>query len=94
MSNAFNSIKQGLEEAISHAKGNACGMRVHRPRAVDVKAVRAKVGMTQEQFAARFGFSTATLRHWERGDRSPHGPALVLLNVIERNPEAVIEALT
>jgi transcriptional regulator with XRE-family HTH domain len=61
---------------------------------VDVKALRAKVGMTQEQFAARFGFSTATLRHWERGDRTPHGPALVLLNVIERNPAAVIEALS
>jgi putative transcriptional regulator len=68
---------------------------VHRPRAIDVKAVRAKVGMTQEQFAARFGFSTATPRHWERGDRAPHGPApvLVLLNAIERNPQAVIEAL-
>jgi putative transcriptional regulator len=36
---------------------------IHRPRPVDVKALRAKVGMTQEQFAARFGFSTATLRH-------------------------------
>jgi putative transcriptional regulator len=94
MSTAFNNIKQGLQEAISHAKGDARGVRVHRPRAIDVKAVRVKVGMTQEQFAARFGFSTATLRHWERGDRSPHGPALVLLNVIERNPEAVIEALT
>jgi len=93
MSTAFNSIKQGLQEAILHTKGDARGVRMHRPRAVDVKALRAKVGMTQEQFAARFGFSTATLRHWERGDRSPHGPALVLLNVIERNPEAVIEAL-
>jgi len=49
--------------------------------------------MTQEQFAACFGFSAATLRHWERGDRSPHGSALVLLNVIEHNPEAVIAAL-
>ena len=93
MSTAFGSIKQGLQEAIAHAKGEAGGVRVHRPRVVDVKAVRAKVGMTQEQFAARFGFSTATLRHWERGDRSPHGPALVLLNVIEHNPQVVIEAL-
>ncbi|MBO9356789.1 helix-turn-helix domain-containing protein [Bordetella petrii] len=93
MSTAFNNIKQGLQEAIAHAKGDTRGVRVHRPREVDVKAVRAKVGMTQEQFAARFGFSTATLRHWERGDRTPRGPALVLLNVIERNPEAVIEAL-
>lgn len=95
MSTAFESIKQGLQEAIAHAKGKgeASGVRMHRPRAVDVKAVRAKIGMTQEQFAARFGFSTATLRHWERGDRSPHGPALVLLNVIEHNPQVVIEAL-
>lgn len=93
MSTAFESIKQGLQEAIAHAKGETNGIRVHRPRVVDVKAVRAKVGMTQEQFAARFGFSTTTLRHWERGDRSPHGPALVLLNVIEHNPQVVIEAL-
>ena len=93
MSAAFESIKQGLQEAIAHTKGDASGVRVHRTRVVDVKAVRAKVGMTQEQFAARFGFSTATLRHWERGDRSPHGPALVLLNVIEHNPQVVIEAL-
>ncbi|SHI27116.1 helix-turn-helix domain-containing protein [Pollutimonas bauzanensis] len=93
MSKAFDSIKQGLQEAIAHARGNEGGVRVHRPRTVDVKAVRAKVGMTQEQFAARFGFSTATLRHWERGDRTPRGPALVLLNVIERNPVAVMDAL-
>ena len=93
MSTAFESIKQGLQEAIAHAKDEASGVRVHRPRAVDVKAIRTKVGMTQEQFATRFGFSTATLRHWERGDRSPHGLALVLLNVIEHNPQVVIEAL-
>jgi putative transcriptional regulator len=95
MSTAFESIKRGLQEAIEHAEGHSPpGTRIHRPRPVDVKALRAKVGMTQEQFAARFGFSTATLRHWERGDRTPHGPALVLLNVIERNPAAVIEALS
>ena len=93
MSTAFDSIKLGLEQAIEHAQGGAPPTRVHRPRPVDVKALRAKVSMTQEQFAARFGFSTATLRHWERGDRVPHGPALVLLNVIDHNPNAVIEAL-
>ncbi|CAM5203182.1 Putative DNA-binding protein OS=Castellaniella defragrans (strain DSM / CCUG 39792 / 65Phen)OX=1437824 GN=BN940_16266 PE=4 SV=1 [Castellaniella denitrificans] len=87
MSTAFESIKQGLREAIAHAKGDERSVRTHRPRAIDVKAVRARTGMTQEQFAALFGFSTATLRHWERG------PALVLLNVIDRNPQAVIEAL-
>lgn len=93
MSKAFDSIKRGLEEAIAHADGRARGVRVYRPRPVDVKALRTRIGMTQEEFAARFGVSAATLRHWERGDRAPHGPALVLLNVIERNPKAVIEAL-
>lgn len=93
MSTAFDSIKQGLQEAIFHAQDDERGVRVHRPRAIDVKAVRAKVGMAQEPFAARFGFSAATLRHWERGDRTPQGPALVLLNVMARNPRAVIEAL-
>ena len=93
MSKAFESIKRGLQEAIEHADGRAPKTRIHRPHPVDVKALRARVGMTQEEFASRFGVSTATLRHWERGDRAPHGPALVLLNVIERNPAAVIEAL-
>lgn len=93
MNTAFKNISQGLQEAIVHARGNTKGVRMHRPRQIDVKAVRIKVGMTQEQFAAQFGFSTATLRHWERGDRSPRGPALVLLNVIAHNPKAVIKAL-
>ncbi|MBS0508968.1 MAG: helix-turn-helix domain-containing protein [Proteobacteria bacterium] len=94
MSKAFNSIKQGLQEAIAHAQGHEQGIRMHRPQPVDVKALRARVDMTQEEFAARFGFSTATLRHWERGDRKPHGASLVLLNVIQHNPRAVIEALS
>lgn len=94
MSTAFKSIKRGLLEAIEHAEGRAPQTRINRPRPVDLKALRTKVSMTQEQFAARFGFSTATLRHWERGDRVPQGPALVLLNVIEHNPNAVIAALT
>lgn len=95
MSKAFESIRQGLQEAIEHAQGKAnTGVQTYRPHAVDVKALRRRVAMTQEQFAARFGFSVATLRHWERGDRTPQGPALVLLNVIEKDPAAVLSALT
>jgi hypothetical protein len=32
-------------------------------------------------------------RHWERGDRVPQGPALVLLNVVDKEPKAVLKAL-
>lgn len=94
MSKQFEKIKRGLIEAIAHAEGRPSpGMKMHHPKPVDVKALRLEIGMTQEQFAAKFGVSTATLRHWERGDRSPHGPALVLLNVIKNDPNAVIKAL-
>ena len=95
MGKAFESIKAGLKEAIAHAKGTkaGAGVRVYRPHLVDVREVRLQVGMTQEQFAARFGFSVATLRHWERGDRAPAGPALVLLNVIAKDHKAVMRAL-
>lgn len=73
MSTAFESIKQGLQEAIAHAKGDARGVRVHLPRTIDVKAVRVKVGMTQERFAARFGFhgNSATLGTWRPHSTRP-----------------------
>ena len=94
MGKAFDSIQQGLTEAIDHAKGAQAGVKVWRPTAVDVAAVRGRLGYTQAQFAARFGVSVATLRHWERGDRNPHGPALVLLNLIDRDPAGVLRALS
>lgn len=93
MSEAFKSIKQGLTEAIAFAQGEPGETVVHEFEPLDIKAVRAKVGMTQAEFAATFGISLGTLRHWERGDRKPQGPALVLLNVVAKEPEAVLRAL-
>ena len=49
MTSAFENIKAGLMEAIAHADGKAPHIKIHRPRPVDVKAVRAKIVMTQEQ---------------------------------------------
>ena len=96
MTNAFKSIKQGLTEAIAHSKTKdteTTGVKLRQPYAVNVSDLRERLNMTQEQFAARFGFSVTTLRHWERGDRSPRGASLVLLIVIDRNPPAVLQAL-
>jgi putative transcriptional regulator len=93
MSAAFNSIKAGLTEALAHAKGEPSAVREHRVRGVDVRELRAQIGLTQEQFSAKFGISLPTLRHWERGDRKPQGAALVLLNVIAKEPKAVLRAL-
>ncbi len=94
MSKAFESIKQGLDEAIGFSKGKKGKAIVHEFSPVDVKNIRAQVGMSQNEFASAFGISVSTLRHWERGDRTPHGPALVLLNVVAKEPKAVLKALS
>jgi len=95
MSKVADSIRRGLEEAVSYAKGqaDAGAYRVHVPEAIDVKAIRAKLAMTQEEFAGRFGFSVNTLRHWEQGLRQPEGPTRAYLLVIDRAPKAVQKAL-
>jgi putative transcriptional regulator len=93
MSDFFKSIKQGLSEAVAHSEGKCPKAVVHEFSPVDVKNIRAKMGMSQNEFASAFGISVSTLRHWERGDRVPQGPALVLLNVVEKEPKAVLKAL-
>jgi len=66
---------------------------VHNFSALDVKATRSSLNMSQTEFASAFGISVSTLRYWERGDRKPQGPALVLLNVVAKEPQAVLNAL-
>jgi len=95
MSKVADSIRRGLEEAVSYAKGqaDAKAYRVHVPEAIDVKAIRVKLGMTQEESSGRFGFSVNTLRHWEQGLRQPEGVTRAYLLVIDRAPKAVQKAL-
>ena len=59
----------------------------------DVRAIRAKLRKSQDEFALMIGVSVATLRNWEQGRRQPHGPARALLKVAAANPKAVAKAL-
>ena len=95
MSTVAESIRRGLEQAVAYADGrvNEHDYGVHIPERVDVKAIRSKLDMTQEEFAGRFGFSVNTLRHWEQGSRQPEGPTRAYLIVIDRASEAVQQAL-
>lgn len=82
------------KQALAFAKGEKeQGFVVHIPDEIDVKAIRAKIGMSQSEFASLFGFSKRTLEHWEHGERVPTGPARAFLTVIAREPEAVRRAL-
>jgi putative transcriptional regulator len=92
---AFDKIAAGLKEAVAITKGEAHpgSYRVHVPDRLDVRAIRAKTGLSQQAFADRFGFPVATLRDWEQGRRGPETSARLLLTVIDKEPEAVRRAL-
>lgn len=90
---AFDRIAAGLDDALAYAQGDAARARRVAPRPVDVKAIRQRLGLSQAEFAGRFGFPLKTLCKWEQGERRPSGAARVLLLVIDREPEAVRRAL-
>jgi DNA-binding transcriptional regulator YiaG len=58
----------------------------------DVAALRQRLGLTQEQFANRFGLDVDAVRNWEHGRRAPDTAARALLKVISRYPDLVAEA--
>jgi putative transcriptional regulator len=96
MGKAFDRIKAGLEDAVEYARGDTQGRRVHAIKvpAVNVRAIRRRTGLTQDQFSAKYGFAVASVRNWEQGRRQPERSARLLLRVIEKHPEAVEDALT
>jgi putative transcriptional regulator len=89
------SIVRGLEEVAAHMRGEV-QLRtrvIHVPEAVDVRNIREKTGLSQSQFADRFGFSPRTLQEWEQGRAKPDAAIRAYLTVIARNPAAVEDAL-
>ena len=56
----------------------------------NAKEIRSKFHLTQNEFAKMLNISVATLRNWEQGRRRPEGPARVLLNVANSNPEVLM----
>jgi putative transcriptional regulator len=71
------------------APGDAKRMK----RTPQVKIIRRALGLSQEDFSARFRIPLGTLRDWEQSRKDPDAAARAYLRVIVRNPGAVIEAL-
>ena len=92
---AYDSIKQGLSEALAFAEGKEDGVRSYQVEvpAVDVAAIRASTGLSQGAFARSIGVAKGTLLNWEHGRRHPTGPAQVLLAMIAKKPSLVREML-
>lgn len=88
-----NMIIDGLKDAVRHARTGVSGGSlkvVYVDHPIDVRAIRVKLKITQEEFAARFGFTLSAVRNWEQKRRQPEGPARSLLRLIEAEP-AIVE---
>jgi putative transcriptional regulator len=85
-------VMRGLKQAIAFKKGRPVKVVTHIfpviPKQVDVKSIRDKLHMTQEEFT-QFGFTIGAIRHWEAHRRTPAGPARILLKLIEKSPDIV-----
>jgi putative transcriptional regulator len=62
--------------------------RVPNPR-----NLRLSLGLTQEEFSRQFEISLGTLKDWEERRRHLDRTAVSYLTVIEKNPDAVRQAL-
>ncbi|MCJ9721138.1 type II toxin-antitoxin system MqsA family antitoxin [Agrobacterium sp. SHOUNA12C] len=88
---------QAMSEALAHAQGKDLpDARVHAIDlgTVDAKAVRKKLDLTQDEMASVLGTSPSGYKKWEQGTRQPSGAARTLLRIMEREPEAVLRALS
>lgn len=88
-------IETALGEVLSHVRGEIelPSRIVDDPSADRVRAIRARLNLSREKFADRFGLDARALQDWEQGRRVPDRAARVLLTIIDRDPEAVVRAL-
>ncbi len=88
-------LLDSMKELRAHLRGETQLSETvyHVPPETDVRALREKLGLSQSDFAALFGFNVRSLQDWEQGRRRPEIPIRAYLAVIQRDPRAVIRAL-
>ena len=105
----FKELKASLMEAVAVAKGekeaarrsvwgvdeNGRPVMLRRETAQtpDIKLIRQKLDLSQSEFAKLIKVSVRTLQNWEQGNRRPTGPAGVLLELVSKSPQIVLETL-
>jgi len=93
MSKAGKRLLEAARDALAIARGEKKAARMYVPADIEVKAIREKTGLSQENFAYAFGFTSTQIRDWEQGRSRPIGGVRAYLMIIDRDPAKVLEIL-
>jgi putative transcriptional regulator len=93
MGKAFDKIAEGLSEVLAITRGEAKPAKLHIPAEIDVRSIRAKLALSQDDFAALFGFTVNQIKDWEQGRSRPLGGVRAYLMIIDRDPKSVLALL-
>ncbi len=89
----FKELQQSIKEGGRILKGKRKAGREFNFINPDPKKIRKQLGLSQNKFAKLLGISPATLQNWEQGRRKPEGPAKILLNIVAKYPDAVLDTV-
>jgi putative transcriptional regulator len=90
---AYDKIAEGLNEALAIVRGETKPAKLYIPTEIDVRAIRARTGLSQDDFAAAFGFTINQIKDWEQGRARPLGGVRAYLLIIGRDAKRVLELL-
>ena len=90
MSNEFyDDLSTSLNQALTIAKGEAEPSRQFSYDMPNIKLIRSKTGLSQQQFADKLNISSRTLQNWEQGTRNPTGAAVTLMRLLDKQPDLI-----
>jgi putative transcriptional regulator len=89
----FKELMASVQEMDHIAKGKKKASRRFDHPDPEVKAIRERLGISQEKFAVILGVSKRTVENWEQGRRHPTGAARSLLRIVESDPEHALQVL-
>lgn len=72
----FSELLESVKEGGAILRGEIQPSRSFQLDRIDIRQIRERYQLTQEQFAVMLGISVRTLRNWEQGRRIPEGPAM------------------
>jgi putative transcriptional regulator len=90
----FDELLESVREGGAILRGEQAASREFLLEDPDVRSLRESYGLSQPKFAALLGISVGTLRNWEQGRRRPEGSARVLLRIVAKHPDAVLDVAT